>query len=80
MMPICECADQDRPYDDEPLRFATALQHRICAIEFFAVPTSDCRPVLQKASDSDCEYFVVFEQRFLEFLLTIFCVYQMHVL
>ena len=80
MMPICECADRDRPYDDEPLPFAMALQNQICAIEFFAAPTSDCRPVLQQASDSYCGYVVVFVRRFLEFLLTIFCVYQMHVL
>ena len=79
-MPICEYAYPSRPCDVEPLLFAMALQNHWCAIEFFAVPISDCRPVLQKTSDFYCEYCVVFVRRFLEFLLTIFCVYQMHVL
>ena len=80
MMPMCGCAYRDRPYDAEPWHFAKALQNQICAIRCFVDPTLNYMPVLQQASGFYYGYVVVFVQRFVGFLLTFFCVYQMHVL
>ena len=59
-MPMCGCAYPSRPYDDEPLPFAEALQNQRCAIGFFVAPTLDCMPVFLRAVAYDYGYFVVF--------------------
>ena len=78
-MPVCECAYRDRPDDVEPWPFAKALQHQIGAIGSFVVPTSDCTLAFLQASDSYCEYVVVFVRRFLGFLPASVCVCRIRV-
>ena len=70
-MPVCESGGPNRPCGDVPSLFAGVRQSPRYDSGRAVSQGLGCTPVFLRAFDYDYEYFVVFVQRFLEFLLTI---------